>query len=127
VETRLSSRVLVCSIGVHWSRKEVRAPIRFDVDEEEVMDFSKLKDKLTGAAEKNSDKIEQGVNDAGQWVDDKTGGKYTDKIHGDVGKAKSALDDFAGGAGSQGSGEESADRQYAEGVQAVESDESDRP
>jgi len=91
------------------------------------MDFNKLKDKLTGAAEKKSDKIEKGVDDAGQWVDDKTGGKYTDKIEGGVDKAKSALDDFTGGEGSQDSGQDSADRQDTDGGQSAESDESDRP
>lgn len=96
------------------------------------MDFSKLKDKLTGAADKNSEKIEKGVNDAGQWVDDKTGGKYTDKIEGGVDKAKSALDDITGDEegsqeSGQESGQESANRQDTEGGQSGESGQSDRP
>lgn len=56
-------------------------------------------DKLKGAKDtakekvvERSDQISQGIDKAAGFVDDKTGGKYRDKIEGATGKAKEALD-----------------------------------
>ncbi|MEJ7741088.1 MAG: antitoxin [Nocardioidaceae bacterium] len=54
---------------------------------EAVMGFlDKIKDKATDAATKHSDKISGGLNKAGDMLDKRTKGKYTDKIV--TGKAK---------------------------------------
>ena len=47
------------------------------------------KAKLTDAVDNHGDKIADGLDKAGAVVDDKTGGKYTDKIDAGVEKAPS--------------------------------------
>ncbi|UED88152.1 antitoxin [Streptomyces profundus] len=47
-----------------------------------------LKKKAEGLAETHSDKIAQGVEKVGDFVDTKTSGKHSDKIDGAVGKAQ---------------------------------------
>lgn len=51
-----------------------------------------LKDKAVDAVDKNSDKIHGGLDKAGEFVDKKTKGKYTDKIATAKAKAEQGLD-----------------------------------
>lgn len=51
-----------------------------------------LKDKAQDLIGQHGDKIDAGLEKAGQIVDEKTGGKYHDKIAGGVDKAQEALD-----------------------------------
>ena len=55
-----------------------------------------VKSKLTKAVDSQGDKIAEGLDKAGDLVDDKTGGKYSDKIDSGVDKAKDALDGLDG-------------------------------
>lgn len=54
------------------------------------------KEKLKDAVDSQGDKIAQGLDKAGDLVDDKTGGKHGDKIDSAVDKAKDALDGLDG-------------------------------
>ncbi|MVO89699.1 antitoxin [Streptomyces sp. p1417] len=65
--------------------------------------LNRLKDKLAPAkgkaselAQQHGDKVDQGLDKAAQLVDRRTKGKYSDKIQTGAGKAKDALDRFAG-------------------------------
>ena len=51
-----------------------------------------LKDKAAGLVSQNSGRIKDGIGHAGSFVDQKTGGKYTDKIEGVRHKASSMVD-----------------------------------
>ena len=57
--------------------------------------FGPAKDKVTDLAQQHGDKIDQGLEKAGRMVDEKTKGKYSDKIHAGTGKAKEAVDRLA--------------------------------
>jgi len=52
-------------------------------------------DDMIGKAKKavteNKDKVEEGIDKAAEFADDKTGGKHTDKIEGAADKVKDAL------------------------------------
>ncbi|MGW0119990.1 antitoxin [Streptomyces sp. NPDC003327] len=50
------------------------------------------KDKVADLAQQHGDKIDHGLDKAARMVDEKTKGKYSDKIHSGTGKAKDALD-----------------------------------
>ncbi|MER5890153.1 antitoxin [Streptomyces sp. NPDC001941] len=50
------------------------------------------KDKVSDLAQQHGDKIDQGLDKAAKMVDEKTKGKYSDKIESGTGKAKDALD-----------------------------------
>jgi hypothetical protein len=77
--------------------------------------FDKLKDQASGLKKKatqvvdqNSDTIHTGIDKAGEFVDQKTKGKYADKVHKAKGAAEKGLDkldgkddDFAGQATSE--------------------------
>ena len=52
-----------------------------------------LVDKGKQAAAENSDKIEDAVEKAGDFVDDKTGGKYADKVEKVQDAVKKAIPD----------------------------------
>jgi len=58
--------------------------------------LSDVKAKLTGAVDSQGDKIADGLDKAGDVIDDKTGGKFGDKIDTGVDKAKEALDGLDG-------------------------------
>jgi hypothetical protein len=58
--------------------------------------LDEAKKKLTGAVDAHGDKIASGLDKAGGFVDKKTGGKYSEKIEGGLGKAKDALDKLDG-------------------------------
>ncbi|MBD0744692.1 antitoxin [Streptomyces sp. CBMA152] len=53
------------------------------------------KDKVSDFAQQHEDKIGQGLEKVAKTVDDKTKGKYSDKIESGTGKAKEALDRIA--------------------------------
>ncbi|HZB32538.1 MAG TPA: antitoxin [Streptosporangiaceae bacterium] len=48
-------------------------------------------DKVKGLLGQHSDKAEKGIDKAGDMIDDKTGGKYSDKIDSVQEKAKDML------------------------------------
>jgi len=57
---------------------------------------SDLKDKATDVVDENSDKIATGLDKAGDFVDDKTKGKYADQIETAKTKAQEGLDKLDG-------------------------------
>ncbi len=54
------------------------------------------KKKLSDTVDQHGDKINDGIDKAAGFADNKTGGKYSDKIQGATGKAKDALDKLDG-------------------------------
>lgn len=54
--------------------------------------LSPAKDKVGDFAQQHGDKIDQGLDKAARTVDQKTKGKYTDKIESGTRKAKGAVD-----------------------------------
>ncbi|MFI6942627.1 antitoxin [Streptomyces sp. NPDC050418] len=58
------------------------------------------KGKVGDLAKEHGDKIEHGLDKAAKTVDEKTKGKYSDKIRTGTGKAKDALDRLAAGSDS---------------------------
>ncbi len=54
------------------------------------------KKKLGDAVDEHGEKIEQGIDKAAQFADDKTGGKHSDKIAGASEKTMDALDKLDG-------------------------------
>lgn len=63
--------------------------------------FDNVGDKAKDLAEDHPDQAKQGVDKAGDFADDKTGGKYSDQI--DTGQEKVG-DAFGGGGDNQNSG-----------------------
>jgi hypothetical protein len=71
--------------------------VRITLGKERTMGFlDTVKSKLTGAVNSQGEKIADGLDKAGDVVDDKTGGKFGDKIDTGVDKAKDALDGLDG-------------------------------
>lgn len=62
------------------------------------------KDKVSGLAQHHGDKIQHGLDRAAKVVDEKTKGKYSDRIQSGTGKAKHAMDRLAHQDGTQGPG-----------------------
>lgn len=60
------------------------------------------KDKAGDAVAEHGDQIEAGIDKVAGFVDDKTGGKFSDKIEGATGKAKEALSKVEGDKGDKG-------------------------
>lgn len=58
--------------------------------------FDNLKGKIGDLVDKNSDKIADGMDKAGNFLDSKTGGKHSDKIETGKGKLRDALDGLDG-------------------------------
>ena len=54
------------------------------------------KDKVKDLLDGHEDKVDQGIEKAGDLVDDKTGGKYEDKVDIAQEKAGDALDSLGG-------------------------------
>lgn len=54
------------------------------------------KEKATELVDQHGDKVEQGLEKAGQLADERTGGQHTDKIQQGVDKAREALDGLDG-------------------------------
>ncbi|MEW2545472.1 antitoxin [Streptomyces sp. NPDC047002] len=50
------------------------------------------KDKVSDLAAQHGDRIGQGLDKAARTVDERTGGKYTERIETGTGKAKDAID-----------------------------------
>ncbi|KOG37682.1 antitoxin [Streptomyces resistomycificus] len=57
--------------------------------------LSPAKDKVSGLAQQHGGKIQHGLDKAAHVVDEKTKGKYSDKIQTGTGKAKGAMDRLA--------------------------------
>ncbi|MBX7553689.1 antitoxin [Streptomyces sp. NPDC004232] len=53
------------------------------------------KDKVSDLARQHGDKVTHGIDKAAKAVDERTKGKYSDKIHAGTGKAKEAVDRLA--------------------------------
>ncbi|GGS51340.1 antitoxin [Streptomyces griseoviridis] len=53
------------------------------------------KGKVSDLAQQHGDKIQHGLDKAAQTVDEKTKGKYSDRIRSGTGKAKDAVDRLA--------------------------------
>lgn len=51
-----------------------------------------MKDKAKDLAGEHSDQVDEGLEKAGDFVDEKTGGKHSDKIDRGVDKAREAVD-----------------------------------
>lgn len=51
-----------------------------------------MKDKAKDLASEHSDQVDEGLEKAGDFVDEKTGGKHSDKIDRGVDKAREAVD-----------------------------------
>ncbi|MEV6161766.1 antitoxin [Streptomyces sp. NPDC052052] len=71
--------------------------------------LSPAKDKVGDLAHQHGDKIDQGLDKAARTVDQKTKGKYSDKIESGTRKAKEAVERLShkhdeGGAGGSGGG-----------------------
>jgi len=56
--------------------------------------FDALKDKAKDALGDHGDKVDQGIDKAGDFADEKTGGKYSDQVDQGQQKAKEGLDRF---------------------------------
>ncbi|MFJ6081641.1 antitoxin [Streptomyces sp. NPDC092369] len=57
--------------------------------------LSPAKDKVSGLAQQHGGKISTGIDKAAKVVDEKTKGKYSDRIQTGTGKAKGAVDRLA--------------------------------
>ncbi|GLP63423.1 MULTISPECIES: antitoxin [unclassified Streptomyces] len=66
------------------------------------------KDKVSGLAQQHGGRIQHGLDKAAKVVDEKTKGKYSDRIQTGTGKAKDAMDRLAHRDGTQGPGGGSA-------------------
>ncbi|MEU9168799.1 antitoxin [Streptomyces sp. NPDC048420] len=64
--------------------------------------LSPAKDKVSGLAQQHGGKIQHGLDKAAKVVDEKTKGKYSDRIQTGTGKAKDAMDRLAHKDGSEG-------------------------
>ncbi|MFJ9820632.1 antitoxin [Streptomyces sp. NPDC101151] len=53
------------------------------------------KDKVSDLARQHGDKVQHSIDKAAKAVDDRTKGKYHEKIHAGTGKAKEAMDRLA--------------------------------
>ncbi|MFJ8545712.1 antitoxin [Streptomyces sp. NPDC093586] len=54
-----------------------------------------LKGKVSDLAQQHGDKIDRGLDKAARTVDERTKGKYSDRIRSGTGKAKGAMDRLA--------------------------------
>lgn len=68
-----------------------------------------LLDNLKGALKGNADKVKDGLDKAGDMIDDKTGGKYSDKIEMAEDKVGDMIDDMAADAEDESSDEETTE------------------
>ena len=56
--------------------------------------FDEIKDKAVELVQGNSDKVNEAVEKAGDLVDEKTGGKFSDQVDAVQEKAKEVADDM---------------------------------
>ncbi|WEO94866.1 antitoxin [Streptomyces sp. FXJ1.172] len=54
-----------------------------------------MKDKVSDLARQHGEKVQHGIDKAAKAVDERTKGKYSEKIHAGTGKAKEAMDRLA--------------------------------
>ncbi|WTI16525.1 antitoxin [Streptomyces sp. NBC_00820] len=54
-----------------------------------------MKDKMSDLARQHGDKVQHGIDKAAHAVDERTKGKYSEKIHSGTDKAKDAMDRLA--------------------------------
>lgn len=59
--------------------------------------FDELKDKAKDALGQHGDKADEGIDRAGQFVDERTGGEHSERIRTGTDKAKEGLDRFREG------------------------------
>lgn len=57
--------------------------------------FDELKDKAKDALGQHGDKADQGVDKAGRFIDERTGGRHSEHVQQGTDKAKEGLDRFA--------------------------------
>lgn len=57
------------------------------------MDLGKIADKAKDLLNQNEEKVEQGVDKAAEFIDEKTGNKHSDKIDSAVEKIKGVIGD----------------------------------
>lgn len=67
--------------------------------------LSPAKGKVSGLAQQHGDKVQHGLDKAAKVVDEKTKGKYSDRIQSGTGKAKGAMDRLAHKDGPAGGGD----------------------
>lgn len=60
---------------------------------------AQLKKKAADAVDQHSDTIEQGLDKGGSFINDKTGGKYADKVETGKDKVRDGLDSLDGTTG----------------------------
>ncbi|WP_026875609.1 antitoxin [Jiangella gansuensis] len=60
------------------------------------MGFDEIKNKITDAVSGNADKVGDGVDKATDFIDDKTGGKYSEHLETADDKARDFLDGLDG-------------------------------
>ncbi|TDC46587.1 antitoxin [Jiangella ureilytica] len=60
------------------------------------MGFDEIKNKVTGLISGNADKVGDGVDKATDFIDDKTGGKYSEHLEGVDDKARDFIDGLDG-------------------------------
>ncbi|MDN5795303.1 MAG: antitoxin [Intrasporangium sp.] len=58
--------------------------------------FDEMKDKAAGLVDQAGDKIGEGIDKAGDLIDEKTGGKYADKVDVVQEKVKDGIDGIDG-------------------------------
>jgi hypothetical protein len=58
--------------------------------------FDNMKDKASDLVDDHGDKVGEGLDKAGDFADEKTGGKYSDQIDQGVDQAKGGLDGLDG-------------------------------
>ncbi|MGH3096423.1 MAG: antitoxin [Streptosporangiales bacterium] len=88
-----------------------------------------IMDKLKGLVGKNPDKAKEGLDKATSFVDEKTGGKYSEKIDRASDKAHNVIDDSQAGHGGQGAeeGEHGSPHEQGGNSQQPDSDGEERP
>ncbi|WP_037856814.1 antitoxin [Streptomyces sp. NRRL S-340] len=74
------------------------------------------RDKVSDLAQRHGGSIEHGLDKAARMVDEKTKGKYSDKIHAGTGKAKEAVDRLAHRDGAAPGGTAGAPAETARGA-----------
>ncbi|TDE14013.1 antitoxin [Jiangella asiatica] len=60
------------------------------------MGFDEIKNKITGAVSGNADKVGDGVDKATDFIDEKTGGKYSEHLETADDKARDLLEGLDG-------------------------------
>ena len=56
--------------------------------------MDEVKDKMGDVAGEHGDKLDEGMDRAGEFADEKTGGKHTDKIEKGIDKGKDTIGDM---------------------------------